>query len=383
MKKVAILGSTGSIGTQAIDIIARNPDQFVVTALAARGNISLISEQAKILRPPIVALHDEAAARQLRELLPSDVTVLSGEAGVAAAASESAADIVLAAMVGSAGLGPTMAAIDAGIDIALANKETLVCAGSLVTERARRKEVRIIPVDSEHSALFQSLAGHDPAHVKRLIITASGGPFWKRSIEELGSVTPQEAVRHPRWNMGAKISVDSATLMNKALEVIEAHHLFSVPQEQISVLIHPESIVHSMVEYIDGSIMAQLSTTDMRIPIAYALAYPERIERPAEPLDLGKVGGLTFFEPDEDRFLALTLARKALSVGGTMPAVMSAANEEAVALFLQGKIPFLSIVTMVDRVMGHHEPTADPSFSDIVRADRWARHETKVVGDVL
>ena len=334
MKKVAILGSTGSIGTQAVDIIEHNRDRFTVTALAAHGNVSLIRRQAELLKPRIAALYDEGAARQLRQLLPPEVTVLSGEAGVRAAAAESGADICLAAMVGAAGLGPTMAAIEAGIDIALANKETLVCAGPLVTERAREKGVRILPVDSEHSALFQSLAGHDPAHVKRLIITASGGPFWKRPIEELGSVTPEEAVRHPRWNMGKKISVDSATLMNKALEVIEASRLFDVPQEKISVVIHPESIVHSMVEYIDGSMIAQLSTTDMRLPIAYALAYPERVERAAEPLDLAAVGRLTFFEADERRFRALTLARRALSVGGTMPAVMSAANEEAVALFL-------------------------------------------------
>lgn len=381
MKKVAILGSTGSIGTQAADIIERNPDRFIVTALAAHGNVSLIFDQAKRLKPRFAALYDEKAARELRGLLSPEVTVLSGEAGVTAAAAESGADICLSAMVGAAGLVPTMAAIDAGIDIALANKETLVCAGSLVTDRARQKGIRIIPVDSEHSALFQSLVGHDPVHVKRLIITASGGPFWKTPIEELDTVTPEQAVRHPRWNMGRKISVDSATLMNKALEVIEASRLFDVPQEKISVLIHPESIVHSMVEYIDGSIIAQLSTTDMRIPIAYALAYPERIERPAEPLDLAKIGGLTFFEPNEDRFRALMLARRALTVGGTMPAVMSAANEEAVALFLEKRIGFLSIVKLVDDVMGRHSPTATPSLSEIIQADRWARHETKTIGE--
>ncbi len=383
MKKVAILGSTGSIGTQAVDIIEHNRDRFTVTALAAHGNVSLIRRQAELLKPRIAALYDEGAARQLRQLLPPEVTVLSGEAGVRAAAAESGADICLAAMVGAAGLGPTMAAIEAGIDIALANKETLVCAGPLVTERAREKGVRILPVDSEHSALFQSLAGHDPAHVKRLIITASGGPFWRRPIEELGSVTPEEAVRHPRWNMGKKISVDSATLMNKALEVIEASRLFDVPQEKISVVIHPESIVHSMVEYIDGSMIAQLSTTDMRLPIAYALAYPARVERAAEPLDLAGVGRLTFFEADEQRFRALTLARMALSVGGTMPAVMSAANEEAVALFLERKIGFLSIVRLVDSVMEDHRPTIRPSLAEIIEADRWARHETKIVGETL
>ncbi len=381
MKKVAILGSTGSIGTQAVDIIERNPDRFTVTALAARGNVPLIHEQASRLKPRIAALYDEEAARELRRLLPPEVAVLAGEAGVTAAAAESGADICLTAMVGAAGLVPTMAAIDAGVDIALANKETLVCAGVLVTDRARQKGVRIIPVDSEHNALFQSLAGHDRAHLKRLIITASGGPFWKRPIEELGDVTPEQAVRHPRWNMGRKISIDSATLMNKALEVIEASRLFDVPQEKISVLIHPESIVHSMVEYIDGSIIAQLATTDMRIPIAYALAYPERIEHPAEPLDLGKIGGLTFFEPNEDRFRALTLARRALSIGGTMPAVMSAANEQAVDLFLERKIGFLSIVRLVDEIMGRHTALPGASLSEIIQADRWARHETKIVGE--
>jgi 1-deoxy-D-xylulose-5-phosphate reductoisomerase len=381
MKKVAILGSTGSIGTQAVDIIERNPDRFTVTALAAHSNVSLICDQAGKLKPRIAALYDERAARELRRLLGPEVEVLSGEAGITAAAAESGADICLTAMVGAAGLVPTLAAIDAGIDIALANKETLVCAGSLVTDQARKNGVRIIPVDSEHSALFQSLVGHNPAHVKRLVITASGGPFWKKPIEELVGVTPEQAVRHPRWSMGKKISIDSATLMNKALEVIEASRLFDVPQEKISVLIHPESIVHSMVEYIDGSVIAQLATTDMRIPIAYALAYPERIECPAEPLDLGKIGGLTFFEPNEDRFRALMLARRALDVGGTMPAVMSAANEQAVALFLEGKIGFLSIVKLVDEVMGRHEPTAVPSLSEIIQADRWARQETKIIGE--
>jgi 1-deoxy-D-xylulose-5-phosphate reductoisomerase len=355
MKKVAILGSTGSIGTQAVDIIERNPDRFTVTALAAHTNVSLMRDQAERLHPRVAA--------------------------VTAAAAESGADICLAAMVGAAGLAPTIAAIDAGIDIALANKETLVCAGSLVTDRARQKGVRIVPVDSEHNALFQSLAGHDPAHVRRLIITASGGPFWKRPIDELEGITPEQAVRHPRWNMGRKISIDSATLMNKALEVIEASRLFDVPQEKISVLIHPESIVHSMVEYVDGSIIAQLSSTDMRIPIAYALAYPDRVDRPAEPLDLAAVGGLTFFEPDERRFRALALARRALSAGGTMPAVMSAANEEAVALFLENRIGFLSIVKLVDDVMERHNPIAAPSLADIVRADRWARDETKKIGE--
>lgn len=381
MKKVAILGSTGSIGTQAVDIIERNRDRFAVTALAAHSNVSLIGRQAQLLKPRVVALFDEKAAGQLRRQLPSDVTVLSGQAGVTAAAAESGADIVLAAMVGAAGLAPTMAAVEAGIDIALANKETLVCAGALVTERARHNDVRIIPVDSEHNALFQSLIGHDPAHVKRLIITASGGPFWKRPVEALGSVTPEEAVRHPRWNMGKKISVDSATLMNKALEIIEASRLFDVPEEKISVLIHPESVVHSLVEYIDGSLIAQLSTTDMRIPIAYALAYPDRVEQPAQALDLAAVGALTFHEADEERFSALGLARRALRVGGTMPAVMSAANEEAVALFLEKKIGFLSIVRCVGDVMERHAPTSAPSLAEIIRADLWARHEIKSIGE--
>jgi len=383
MKKVAILGSTGSIGTQAVDIIEKNRDRFSVAALAAHGNVSGIYRQAESLKPAVVALYDEHAAKELRKLLPREVTVLSGESGITAAAAQSGADICLTAMVGAAGLGPTMAAIDAGVDIALANKETLVCAGTLVMERARQKGVRILPVDSEHNALFQSLAGHDPRHVKRLIVTASGGPFWKRPIEELSAVTPEEAVRHPRWNMGKKISIDSATLMNKALDVIEPSRLFDVPQEKISVVIHPESIVHSMVEYIDGSVIAQLSTTDMRIPIAYALAYPERVERPAEPLSLERIGALTFFELDEERFSAVALARRALTTGGTMPAVLSAANEEAVTLFLERKIGFLSIVRLVNGVMNRHDPVAEPSLDEIIRADQWARRETKIVGEQL
>jgi 1-deoxy-D-xylulose-5-phosphate reductoisomerase len=382
MKKVAIVGSTGSIGTQAVSIIHDNPGRFVVSALAAHRNVALISEQARRLRPAVVALADESAAEELRKLVPAGTTVLSGAQGVARAAVESGADIVLSAMVGSAGLVPTMAAIDAGIDIALANKETLVCAGALVTGRAKERGVELIPVDSEHSALFQSLLGHDKACVKRLIITASGGPFWKRRAEELESVTPEEAVKHPRWNMGKKISVDSATLMNKALELIEARWLFDVPHQKIAVLIHPESIVHSMVEYIDGSIVAQLGPTDMRIPIAYALTYPERIESPVAPLDLSAIdGGLTFFGADEARFRPLALAREALDAGGTMPAVMSAANEAAVELFLSRKIAFPHIVQLVEKVMGRHRASNNPSLAELIEVDRWARDMAITIGE--
>jgi 1-deoxy-D-xylulose-5-phosphate reductoisomerase len=381
MKRVTLLGSTGSIGTQALEIIAENPERFVVSGLAARANAELIAEQATRFRSPLIALEDEAAAARAKELVPPGVTVLAGPDGVNRVAAESGADVCLAAMVGSAGLIPTLAAIDAGIDIALANKETLVCAGALVTARAREKGVRIIPVDSEHSALFQSLAGHDRAHVRRLILTASGGPFFGRRAEELLAVTPEEAVKHPRWKMGQKISVDSATLMNKALEIIEARWLFDVPGSMISVVIHPQSIVHSMVEYVDGSIIAQLGVTDMRIPIGYALGYPERIADQTRLLDLPRIaGGLTFFEADERRFVPLALAHRALDRGGTMSAVLSAANESAVGMFLARAISFPSIVKAVEATMDRHRVIENPTLSDLIETDRWAREETERIG---
>jgi 1-deoxy-D-xylulose-5-phosphate reductoisomerase len=386
MKKVAILGSTGSIGGQALDIIEDNGDRFEVVALTANRNVSLIAEQVEKFEPRVVAMGDEKAAEELRGLVPKGTSVLSGDEGIVTASAETGADILVTSVVGSAGLVPTLKAIDNGIDIALANKETLVAAGKIVTERAVEKGVMLLPVDSEHNALFQSLRGHEETGVKRLILTASGGPFWKRGVDELKDITPEEAVKHPRWNMGAKISIDSATMMNKALEIIEARWLFDVDGGRIDVLIHPQSIVHSMVEYIDGSVIAQMGTADMRIPIAYALSYPERIETRVPQLslsDLCKDGiGLTFFTPDLDRFPALGLAYDALKAGGTMPAVMSAANEAAVSLFLDGKIGFLEIVETVSEVMRRHEPIEAPGLEDILNVDTWARREAEKVRNI-
>jgi 1-deoxy-D-xylulose-5-phosphate reductoisomerase len=390
MKKVAIVGSTGSIGTQALSIIEENPDRFAVVALTARSNIALLARQVKKFGPDIVAVSEEAAAEELTRSIESGLVVRKGISGVCSAVADSGADIVLSCAVGSVGILPTLAAIDGGMDVALANKETLVAAGEVVTARARERGARLIPVDSEHSALFQALRGHDydgGMFIKRLILTASGGPFWQRDADSLARVTPDEAVKHPRWHMGVKISIDSATMMNKALEIIEARWLFEVPGEKIDVLIHPQSIVHSLVEYIDGSVIAQLGTTDMRIPIAYALSYPDRIENAVPPLDLAEMcrtsgggGGLTFSAPDFDRFPALPLAYTALDRGGSMPAVMSAANETAVSLFLQQKIDFLDIVNLVSDVMERHRVIEHPTLEEILEADIWAKREAEERG---
>ena len=384
MKQVAILGSTGSIGTQALDVIAQNPRRFSVVALSAGTNVSLMAEQVRRFRPKTVAMGSREAAGKLEKLVSGDVTVLAGEEGLLEVAAGSGADILLTSVVGSVGLGPTLAAIEAGLDIALANKETLVAAGSIVTAAAKRNGVRLLPVDSEHNAIFQALKGHRHEHISRLILTASGGPFWRRTRDDIYNVTPEEAVRHPKWNMGAKISVDSATMMNKALEIIEARWLFDLPGDKIDVLIHPQSVVHSLVEYRDGSHIAQLGTTDMRIPIAYALAYPDRIETQVSPLDLSDIeGGLTFFPPDESRFPALALAQRALQDGGTMPAVLSAANERAVELFLNRSIPFAFIESLVSAVMERHTVVKNPDLETVFKADRWAREAAEEAGEKL
>jgi len=384
MKQVAILGSTGSIGTQALDVIARYPRRFSVAALTAGRNVSLMAAQVRRFGPGLVAMGDRGAAEALKKEIPRDVRVLAGEEGLRAAAAESGADVLLTSVVGSVGLGPTLAAIEAGVDIALANKETLVAAGSIVTAAARRKGVRLLPVDSEHNAIFQALKGHRHEHITRLILTASGGPFWQRTRDDIQDVTPEEAVKHPRWNMGAKISVDSATMMNKALEIIEARWLFDIPGERIDVLIHPQSVVHSLVEYRDGSQIAQLGTTDMRIPIAYALSYPDRIETGVKKLSLSDFGGgLTFFPPNEARFPALTLARRALQDGGTMPAVLSAANERAVELFLNRELPFAAIEAVVSAVMERHTVVSNPDLEAVFEADRWARDAAEKAGETL
>ncbi len=381
MKRISILGSTGSIGVSTLDVVGGHPDRFGVVALAAGRNVTLLKQQIERFRPRLAAVLDEAHARELRTLLgPASATeVLFGPEGYREAAAFADADMVVSAMVGAAGLLPTLHAIDAGKDIALANKETLVMAGHLVLRKAAEKGVKVIPVDSEHSAIFQCLEGHRREEVRRIILTASGGPFLNVPREELAEVKPAQALKHPNWAMGKKITIDSATMMNKGLEVIEAAWLFDVPVTAIDVLIHPQSIVHSLVEYRDGSVLAQMGVPDMRIPIAYALSYPNRLTSADKPLDLGKVGTLTFLDPDPIRFPALRLAYEAAKAGGTMPAVLNAANEMAVAAFIEGKTGFDKIVSIVEEVLSRHRGQADPGIDAILAADRWAREGTETI----
>ena len=378
MKRISLLGSTGSIGVSTLDVVGAHPDQFVVTALAAGRNITLMKQQIERFRPRLAAVFDEAHARELYRLLgpASPTEVLFGPEGYRETAASADADMVVSAIVGSAGLLPTLDAIEAGKDIALANKETLVMAGHLVLRKATERGVKIIPVDSEHSAIFQCLQGHRRADVRRIILTASGGPFLHASEEELAKVTPAQALRHPNWAMGKKITIDSATMMNKGLEVIEAGWLFELPGTAIDVLIHPQSIVHSLVEYRDGSVIAQMGVPDMRIPIAYALSHPNRLPRSEKKLDLRKVGTLTFLDSDPIRFPALRLAYAAAKTGGTMPAVLNGANEMAVTAFIEEKIRFNKIVSVVEEVLSRHRGLADPGIDAILAADRWAREET-------
>jgi 1-deoxy-D-xylulose-5-phosphate reductoisomerase len=377
MKRISLLGSTGSIGVSTLDVVGAHPDQFAVTALAAGRNITLMKQQIERFRPRLAAMIDEAHASELRRLLgpASGTHVLSGPEGYRETAAASDADMVVSAMVGAAGLIPTLDAIDAGKDIALANKETLVMAGHIVLRRASERGVKIIPVDSEHSAIFQCLLGNRGVDVRRIILTASGGPFLHASEEELAKVTTAQALRHPNWTMGKKITIDSATMMNKGLEVIEAGWLFGFPVETIDVLIHPQSIVHSMVEYRDGSVIAQMGVPDMRLPIAYALSYPNRLIREEETLDLRKIGTLTFLHPDPVRFPALRLAYEAAKAGRTMPAVLNGANEMAVTAFIEEHIRFDRIVSVVQEVLSRHQGQADPGIDAILEADRWAREE--------
>lgn len=374
-----MLGSTGSIGTQALEVIDAAGNQFSVVGLAAGRNVDLLEEQARRYRPRLVAMGDIGAARELAQRLADLPTqVLAGEAGLLEAATMEA-DQVVVAMVGAAGLLPTLAAIRAGRQVALANKETLVIAGRIVTETARLHEVRIIPVDSEHSAIFQCLAGQRREDLAGIILTASGGPFRLTPAEDLARVTSKEALQHPNWSMGGKITIDSATLMNKALEVIEAHWLFGVDYSQIRIVVHPQSIIHSMVEMIDGSVLAQLGLPDMRLPIQYALTYPNRLARDARRLSLPEIGQLTFEEPDFGKFPCLRYAIEAGKMDGTMPAVMNAANEVAVSAFLAGEIGFMDIPRAIAHVMNQHSVTARPSVEEILEADRWAREQTDKV----
>ncbi len=380
MKNLAILGSTGSIGVSTLDIVAAHPDRFRVVSLSAGNNLERLEEQIRRFRPQIVSVVQPGAARDLRQRLGSDAPeVVSGVEGLIACATHGPVEMVVSAIVGAAGLVPTMAAIQAGKDIALANKETLVTAGPLVMEAVARHGVKLYPVDSEHSAIFQSLEGHRRSDVRRLILTASGGPFRNHPLSELGRVTPDDALAHPNWSMGRKISIDSASMMNKGLEVIEACWLFDLPPEKVAVHIHPQSIVHSMVEYIDGAVIAQLGIPDMKTPIAYALSYPGRLPLDLPPLDLCALKTLTFEEPDQEKFPCLALAYQAAQTGGTAPAVLNAANEVAVEAFLSGRIGFLDIATVIRRVLDRHSPLELEHINTALRADRWGREEARLV----
>lgn len=372
MNGLIILGSTGSIGTQALDICRR--DGYKVTALAAGSNIELLEKQAREFRPKYVAVFNEEKAKELKiKLSDTDTRVLSGTDGVCEVA-KSEGDTVLNAIVGIAGLRPTLSAIEAKKTIALANKETLVTGGELVNKRANENGVKILPVDSEHSAIFQSIQGTPEGSVKKILLTASGGPFFGKSRKELENVTVKEALNHPNWSMGAKITIDSATLMNKGLEVIEAVHLFGLDAKNIEVLVHRQSIVHSGVELSDGAVIAQLGTPDMKLPIQYALTYPERSNCAFEKLDLFKVGTLTFEKPDTETFRCLPLCIEAINRGGLAPAAVNGANEEAVRLFLEGKIKFLQIAEAVEEALLAVENKLTFGLEDIFEADKYARY---------
>ncbi len=373
MKKISILGSTGSIGTSTLDVVRQNPDELQVVALACGKNLERVLEQVKEFRPQLVSVSSAQDAQLLRPKLPKEVEILYGEAGSIAVATHPDADVVMSAIVGAAGLRPTYAAILAKKDIALANKETMVVAGEFMNAAAKEHGVRIFPVDSEHSAIFQCLNGENASEVRRLILTASGGPFLNKPRSEFETITVEQALKHPNWSMGAKITIDSATLMNKGLELIEARWLFDISPQRLAVHIHPQSIVHSMVEFHDGSVLAQLGIPDMHLPIAYALSYPRRLPNVLPSLDLTKIGTLTFLKPDEEKFRCLKLARQVLEHAGTLPAVLNAANEVAVSQFLERKIPFLKISRLVEETLEAHQSVKPKSLEEIVEVDRWAR----------
>lgn len=373
MKNISILGSTGSIGRQAIEVAMTNPEEICVKVLAAHSSDQLLEEQIKKVQPDFVVLTDEDAALRLQSRYKGKTHILTGASGLKAAASYEGVDTVLASMVGYAGLEPTLTAINCGKNIALANKETLVAAGSLVMEAAERNNTTITPVDSEHSAIFQALRAGGKNEVKCLIITASGGPFRGLRRSQLEHVSLEQCLSHPNWSMGKKITVDSSTLANKGLEVIEAHWLFNVSYDKISVVVHPQSIIHSLVEFVDGSIVAQLGEPDMRLPIQYALSWPKRFPNAYKALDLVKAGTLTFEEPDVEAFPALSMAVACGKSGGTLPCAFNAANEEAVYAFLAGKIKYLDIAYITAKVVDTHKNRVNPRLEDIVEADQEAR----------
>lgn len=383
MKNITLLGSTGSIGTSALKIIDANKDKYRVMALTGGRNIDLLEEQVRRFRPKSVALLEAEPADILRTRLSGDIKteVFSGREGFIHLATLDEVDTVISAMTGAAGLVPTYAAVDKGKHIALANKETMVMAGELVMHRAREKGVSVLPIDSEHCAILQCLQGHPGEDLKRIILTASGGPFRHLSHEEMSRVTPKQALRHPNWNMGKKITIDSATLMNKGLETIEAKWLFGLSMNQISIVIHPQSIVHSMVEYRDGSIIAQMGVPDMMIPISYALSYPRHLETPLRPLEIDAVGSLNFEKCDRERFKCLDLALQAAEIGGSMPAVMNGANEIAVEAFLKNMIEFLQIPVLIEKTMEAHEMFKLEGIESVLGADIWAREKSREILD--
>ncbi len=378
-RRVTILGATGSVGRSTLDLIGRDPERYEVVALTAHRDVEGLAEAARRVRAGRAVIADETLLEPLRAALAGSGTEAAAGGEAVLEAAGAGADWTMAAIVGTAGLGPTMAAIRGGRTVALANKEALVSAGHLMIEAARSSGAALLPVDSEHNAIFQCFDSARPEGVRRIILTASGGPFRDKSLEEMRSATPAEAIAHPNWSMGAKISVDCATLMNKGLELIEAFHLFPLPEEAFEIVIHPQSVVHSMVEYVDGSVLAQLGSPDMRIPIAHTLAWPERMATPCERLDLVRIGTLDFAAPDSGRFPALALARQALRDGGARPAVLNAANEVAVDAFLDGAIGFLDVASIAAETLRCYAPAAPGSVEEVLEIDRQARGEAEAI----
>ena len=371
MKNIMVFGSTGSIGTQTLDVVRKSEDMKVVSLAAAGGNIDLLQQQIEEFEPEVVCVYREDKAMELaKRLKDKKITVLTGMEGLIACATVPSGDMVVASVVGMIGIQPVIEAIKAKKDIAFANKETLVTAGHIIMPLIRKMGVKLLPVDSEHAAIFQCLNGENHGEIEKIILTASGGPFRGKKREELEKVTLQDALKHPNWSMGQKITIDSSTMVNKGLEVIEARWLFDVPFEKIQVILQPQSIIHSMVEFQDGAVMAQLGTPDMRLPIQYALCYPERRERIGEPLDFTKLSAITFEQPDLETFKGLALAYEAGKIGGSMPTVLNAANEKAVALFLREKISYLAMADMIEDAMQTHKVIADPSLEEILAVEQ-------------
>lgn len=388
MKAISLLGSTGSIGTQTLDIVQHHPDKFRLVGIAAGRNVELLAQQVRQFRPEIVAIYDSdklpALKTAIADLDPQPI-ILAGEEGVVEVARYGDAEAVVTGIVGCAGLLPTLAAIEAGKDIALANKETLIAGGPVVLPLVEKHNSKLLPADSEHSAIFQCLQGVPPGGLRRILLTASGGAFRDWPVEKLAQVTVADALKHPNWSMGRKITVDSATLMNKGLEVIEAHYLFGLDYDHIDIVIHPQSIIHSLIEVQDTSMLAQLGWPDMRLPLLYALSWPDRIYTDWEPLDLVKAGDLTFREPDHDKYPCMELAYAAGRAGGSMPAVLNAANEQAVSLFLEEQIRFLDIPKLIEGVCDRHRDAncSNPTLADILEADEWARQAALALSQTL